>query len=169
MDLHQRKFVMLPASFKGFLPPYPQRVLTEDETKLTLLLMMGETKEDGDDRVMEFFGELFAFKVHLKRIQHYGLPVSLHVIAWTASLCENTGQVVVFGYTLALIYQELMHPLTMKDLSMGYFADGVPDHKKKLDSITPLTAWDQLWVSQKGPEGQNLIDCSPWPSIPAVV
>jgi hypothetical protein len=136
------------AAFNGFLAPYPLRRLEIEEVKFLTQLM--------------FSSDLAGLHTALLRqsgyaIIHSRMPegtADTQAIAFMAQVCSSPGHCVMAAFTLFRISRKLGGKLvTLRDLTNGPFANGVPD--------VDAPAWRDLWEAQKD-GGANLLDTTAW-------
>jgi hypothetical protein len=151
----------MPATFNGYLEPYPLRIPTPDEMKMMIGLNLAMVSDEQMEKdLAPKLEKEMGYQIITRRLDAYQVPVSIRVRLICSEMCSNPGECVVMAWTLAKIYSEIKRTVTMDDLFMGPFGNGFPDLDNK-------EAGQKLWDSQKGfNNGQdcdNLLDRAPWP------
>lgn len=121
---------------------YPLTKMTAEQTGLLTNIMTMESvgAEFGDEEAGAFF------QILKKRLEFHGVPCNRYVILFLCALCKTPGELVLYAYAIACIYQKCAKEVGIHDVCFA-FAVGFPNDEEMSNA----------WADQKS-DGVNLLD-----------
>lgn len=128
----------MPIEYQGLLNA-AVRDMTKGEAQAFCAMSLAEKMDPEMPKDMrKVLNKDFGYQVLSKRLDYFKIPVGWHLKVLVVSLCRNPAQVVMWAYTLALLYKEKKAELTMGDF-LSKFPKGVPTEE----------ALNKAWDEQK--------------------
>jgi len=137
--------------------------MTEDETGMFLQCIMMEQsgfKRGQDEEIEKGLESSLGYKIFDKRIQAAGLDVTLPLVMFLVSLCENPAHVVMWAYTLNVI--KATKGIEGRPVATEDFANAFPMGIPTEDGYK--TSWNEQ--KQTGePVGNSVDNFENWPGV----